>query len=64
MTVVRIADPAALVVEYRGADADRFELGVSVDLTVGAEQAAAPRPRDRNALVRAAGAADGGTRGA
>ncbi|MDE0217964.1 MAG: hypothetical protein OXJ90_01740 [Spirochaetaceae bacterium] len=39
MTVVRIADPAALVVEYRGADADRFELGVSVDLTVGAEPA-------------------------
>jgi len=38
-TVVRLADPAELVVEYRGAEADRFELGVEVDLTVGAEQA-------------------------
>ena len=30
VTVVRLADPAALVVEYRGAEADRFELGVEV----------------------------------
>ena len=37
MTVVRLADPAELVVEYRGADANRFELGVEVDLTIGAE---------------------------
>lgn len=39
VTVARVADPAELVVEYRGAEADRFELGVQVDLTVGAGQA-------------------------
>ncbi len=39
VTVVRLADPAGLVVEYRGAEAGRFELGVEVDLTLGAEQA-------------------------
>ena len=39
VTVVRLADPAALVVEYRGAEADRFELGVEVELTVGSEKA-------------------------
>ena len=39
VTVVRLADPDELVVEYRGAEAGRFELGVEVDLTVGAEQA-------------------------
>ena len=38
VTVVRLADPAELVVEYRGAEADRFELGVQVVLTVGAER--------------------------
>ena len=39
VTVVRLADPDELVVEYRGAEADRFELGVEVELTVGVEQA-------------------------
>ncbi len=38
VTVVRLADPDELVVEYRGAEAGRFELGVAVDLTLGAEQ--------------------------
>ena len=38
VTVVRLADPDELVVEYRGAEAGRFELGVAVELTVGAEQ--------------------------
>ena len=38
VTVVQLADPEELVIEYRGVEADRFELGSEVGLTIGAEQ--------------------------